>query len=482
MSYSKDKKEFKALFASMEATAQLFAGVGEYASSTEIGGMMSNLVIGTRRLESRLAELEKRQKETLLNITPFDLKEAKKIVHDLEYQVDEALSIDVSEKPEEKQIDWEEVIKEENTSLGFALSDSNEEFERVRWYLMTNTKENYKKFKYHSHAITEHLEYLAKHLQDTEKDSKLSRSVYNLMIERYRQEEWGLERSSLVYRIKKAVLNGREQNHTDQYTLNQELDSLKASYLNGTSSVALKKLYYTVTLGKNTQVDEITKHRDELTEDDITYYFAFFFNYYTLKNHIETLPLLEPLTGEYEKLFTGLIAEQYVSLIMPLIETYGELDKLSHYGMLMMALIDFDYVKFDKNNKPYIQLKKYVSEKLPNEPLLQGSDQEMIRVAVKNAKGKKFCELEYGEVEGTDYKKSQIANLQDRYWRCFTLLSQGGQILPKERQLAAYLTKPHPEIGFEAIVNNMPDPQYRYWVDFYRSVLRGETLMFPPNF
>lgn len=478
MSYSKDKKEFKALFASMEATAQLFAGVGEYASSTEIGGMMSNLVIGTRRLESRLAELEKRQKETLLNITPFDLKEAKKIVHDLEYQVDEALSIDISEKPEEKQIDWEEVIKEENTSLGFALSDSNEEFERVRWFLMKNIRENYKKFRYLCKDINQHLDYIGKHFKETEKDRELSGDIYNQMLNRYLQTEWQLERSSLISSVKKSVAEEKKSNFDEKHTLRNELGQLRSAFVHGNPSTAQRILYRTVIAATN-PIKVIVEYRDELTEDDLINYFTFHFGFNMLRAHYNTLPLLEPLTGEYAKLFTCKPAHNYVNIMLPIIDVYVELEELAHYGILMMVLADLDLVVM--KNKPYKLMKKYFTANLPNQKILQNSDQEMIRITVSNANGKKFCELERGEVEGTDYKPSTINKYQDIYWRCFTLLSQGGQILPKNIQLATYLTQPHPKIHLSNIMDCLEN-RHRYWVDFYRSVLRGETLMFPPNF
>lgn len=430
---TKNSTTFRAMVDGMRATTQLLEVIGAFATSDEVGVQMNSLVNWAGRWEQLLSELKARQQNTLLNLVPFDIKEAKRAVNDLMFQVRE---------------------------YSHAHQDNTDGCMR---------------FIEKAATIAQHLTDIEAFLYKTGSDMKLSYTIYNNMLQRFQKEEWVTVRASLVARIKRAFNMGRGIGQEDEYILHKELDSLKANYMNGHISKALSRLYQTYLDFKESPARIIVEYRDELTEDDISNFFTFVYSYGAIYSHIKTLPLLEPLTGDNAKLFTSKTAEKYFETMLHIIFIKGEIESLAHYGILLMALGDLELAQLD--NKPYAQMKNYLTEKLPEEELLQKSDQEMIALTVRNAQNKPFCELEKGVVEGTKFKPTQIEKYQDVYWRCFTLLSQGGRIMPKDIKLASYLTKPHPLIDFDRIMEDL-DPGHRWWINFYRSVLRGKSMLF----
>ena len=429
----KNSKEFKAMVDGLKATTQLLDVIGAFATSKEVDVQMNSLVNWAGRWEQRLSELKSEQENTLLDLIPFDIKEAKRAVNDLMFLVREYSHAHL-----------------DNTDGCMRLIEKAE-------------------------TILQHLTDIEDFLYKTGSDMKLSNSIYNNMLQRFQKDEWGSVKTGLVARTKRAIKMGRGIGQEDEYILNKELDGLKANYVNGNSSKAVKRLYQTFLEFKESPVRIIVEYREVLTEDDISNFFNFVYSYGAIYSHIKTLPLLEPLTGDDAKLFTSKSAKTYFEVMLPIIVLYGEIESLAHYGILLMAMGDLGLAQLD--NKPYAQMKNYLTEKLPEEDLLQKSDQEMIALTVRNAQNNPFCELEQGVVIGTKFKPTQIEKYQDVYWRCFTLLSQGGRIMPKDIKLASYLTKPHPLIDFDSIMDDLV-PGYRWRIDFYRSVLRGKSLLF----
>ncbi len=101
----------------------------------------------------------------------------------------------------------------------------------------------------------------------------------------------------------------------------------------------------------------------------------------------------------------------------------------------------------------------------------------MVSVTVKNTQKKLFCELEYGEVEGTKFSARNIKSYQDMYHRLFTILSIGGRYVPEGMKLAQYLQEPSPDINWSTIVEEQ-GPSLWSTLKFYHSVFKGETLIF----
>lgn len=462
------------MFESIKAFGKLFSSNKRLATSTEIGAMMTSLVPNIRRLEQRLENLVERQIMTLLNIIPFDITEAKKTIRDLMYYVDDALNIDLLEYPEEEKKDWMEVIKTENKLDAFAMSDATEEFEKTRWYLMRNIKSNYKKIGSIAKEINQHFDDLEYHLDKTKTDLKIRERTYMSMITQYEKDEWGSEFNSLLDDVNDAILLGRENKQTEEYVLETKLAELKSEYKRGCSNNILKRLYRATTTQKESPIEIIVDNREELTDNDISNFFTFHYSFWSLKNHINTISLMQPLDEEDKDLFVSTVNKEYVELVMPLINRYVGIDQPYHLGILFLALEDFGLV--DKKRR-FAKYKRFLLGKLTNEAHLNIEDTDMISVTVGDAKDTQFCELEYGEVEGTKFSARKIKLYQDMYHRIFTILSMGGRYVPKGMKLAQYLHDPSPDISLSTIGE---EQGHSLWgtLKFYHSVFKGETLLF----
>ena len=476
MSYSfkREQSDIKAQIYCIEAIGEIFAKSGSFISSTEVGGLMNNLVLASRRLEDHIGRIERKQNKTLLNIIPFNLRETRKIIRDLLYNVQDALATDLKDSNSEDVRDWGEVISMENNEPAFSLYDSSEEVESIRWHLIKNIKVNYTRFTDLIKSINRHLDSIEEynhHLDDVE----ISGKIYSKMLEDYQREEWEMHRESLIIQTRNRIRDFQENGRSEDEALQRELDSLKVFYINDNQQRSLRRLFKTVVDETLNPVEVIIDLRDELTDDDISNYFTFLFKYRTLKTHIDSNNLLKPEDTEYSRLFTSCASKKYIDILCPIISKAGGIIKKQHFGILYLVMHDLGLVK--KTSKSNIQMMQYANTNLMSMESLRMSDQSMIRITLSKNREQCFGKLEYKSTQGTKFKQNEIKPLQDVYWRLFTILNSG-LVRPEEHVFADYLREPHPNVDLDKLLSEQLSDIEQQRLSYLRSVLRKETLMF----
>lgn len=448
-----------------------------FLSDTEIGGLMHNILLGMRRLENTVLNIERKQKTTLLNVVSFDIDEVKNKVSHSMVDVENAQMFDVDNKSEEIDENWQEAISLENQNAPFTLGDDYSEYTATRLFLMKNIRTNYFKITDSVKNVKTHLDYLSEQIDSIKYSSKDRSVLYHKMITEYQNNEWDQDYNSFIYQTKLAVEEGKEKGKNVEDVLNNELRALTSQNYNTFMSPAIQAVFKTVTNPRLSPADAIAKNRFKLDEDDISSFFSYYHRYSLLKNHLDSLPLLQPVDGVYSQLFVNRAAKKYVDILQPFIWSSDIIKEKGHIGILLLAMYDLGLTqKICKTNKEYfpnIPMMHYANETNANNVKLRIEDQSIISKKSGAIGQTPFRELEYGDVGDSKFEPNKIREFQDVYAVCFALLNHENLVMPEEKKIAPYILKQQKSICLEGLNQDLDNE-----LKFLRSVIRRETLLF----
>lgn len=463
----------------LEKKCHLFAKSYTYLSKTEFGATMHNILLSVRRLESAIRQITEYQHSTILNVVPFKTNSVLISFGHIKTDISLAQPFDVDNRDEEDCTDWDAMIKLENKETPFTLGDDYEEYNKTRYFLMSSIRRNYFETTDRIKQISQLLRELEEHERRIEKDLDLQINLYNMMLEDYRNNEWAQDYNSYILQVNEEISDGQENGDDMIAIMKEELGKLKSEHLHSYMPAPVKRLYNTVVSLKRPPYEAMVRYRKKLTEDDISDYFSFLHKYNTLKNHIDSIPLLAPVTGRYEKLFTSRAAKEYMDILKPVIWTYGGIEKKGHFAILLLVMNDLGISQI--KNTPYLQMMYYANEININDESLRFTDnkdqQSMISKVGGMIGNTPFCELEFGEIGDSKFDEDKIREYQKLYSRCFRIINQRGLRIPKEIKIASYIKEADPNVNMSAIMGDYPREKL-IRLDFLRSVMRRETLIF----
>ena len=395
-------------------------------SKADTDASMQSIVAGVRRLESNISMIADRQRVTLLNVVRFDVR---KVLQTLGY------------------IRWD-------ITLVGGSDDAIKSIDNMM-------------------SLVRELESLN---QKIEGDAATQCDLYNKMVEDYRAKEWSREYWSFVRQVKEDIDVDIKAGMTESDALRRELKNLRQTHLNSYKPARIKRLYDCVVNQDCPLYEAIVRDREKLSDDDLLDLFSFLFRYSTLKGHIDSVHLLKPVAGDYDKLFTSWAAKKYVTLLSPALMMFGGIQEKGHFPILLMVMRDLGLSP--KENTPYLQMKNYANEINKVDEILQfGNDHTIFSKTFKLLGDTPFCELEYGTVGDSGFELQKIKEYQEVYHRCYTILNYQGLRKHEEVKTAAYLKEPYPDFQMADVVAVYP-VDLRPRLNFLRSVLRGETLVF----
>ncbi len=462
----------------LKKMCDLFAQSHSYLSLTEFGCTMHNILLGVRRLENAILQVADKQRETLLNVTPFQTKKVLLAFGHIKSDISLPQSFDIDNRDEEDTTDWNALIKIENSKAPFTIGDDYEEYNKTRHYLMSSIKRHYFEAVDKIKNITNLLYELDDQAKKIETDEAIQRERYNKMQEDYKLDEWALDGLSFVEQMKEAVREGQERGKDKLDILKTELSKIRSEHLNSYMPAPVKALYKTVVNLRRQPYEALVKYRRKLSEDDISDYFSFLFRYNTLKNHIETIPLLNPVTGKYEKLFTCQAAKEYVDILRRAIWVFGGFEGKAYFGVFLLAMSDLGLAKLD--TMPLVPMTHYANEMNLDDDKLRFSDGKdahaMIADTVRKFSKVRFCELEFGDVGETGLSEDKLKEYQQAYSRYFAILNQRGLRMPKEIKVASYLKNPQTSLNLNTVMEGYKGEELRR-LQFLRCALRRETLI-----
>lgn len=394
-------------------------------SKADTDASMQSIVAGVRRLESNISMIADRQRVTLLNVVPFDVR---KVLQTLGY------------------IRWDITL----------VGGSDDAIKAIDNMI----------------SLVRELESLN---QKIEGDAATQCDLYNKMVEDYRVKEWSRDYWSFVRQVKEDIDVDIKAGMTESDALRRELKNLRQTHLNSYKPARIKRLYDCVVNQDCPLYEAIVRDRENLTDDDLSDLFSFFFRYSVLKGHIDSVNLLKPVAGDYDKLFTSWAAKKYVTLLSPALMMFGGIQEKGHFPILLMVMRDLGLSP--KENTPYLQMKNYANEINKVDEILQfGNDHTIFSKTFKLLGDTPFCELEYGAVGDSGFELQKIKEYQEVYHRCYTILNYLGLRKPEEVKTAAYLKEPYPDFQMADVVEVYP-VELRPRLNFLRSVLRRETLI-----
>jgi hypothetical protein len=386
---------------------------------------MQSIVTGLRRLESIIITIADRQRVTLLNVVTFDIRKVLQVLGYIKWDISLVGGSD-------------DVIKSIDNMI----------------------------------CLVRELESLN---QKIEVDAPTQYTIYSIMVEDYRAKEWSRDYCSFVRQVKEDIAVDTKAGMTEFDALRLELRNLRLMYLNTYKPAPVKRLYDCVVNQDRPLFKAIVFDREKLSEDDILDLFSFFFRYSALKAHIESIPLLKPVKGQYDKLFTSWAAKKYVTLLSPALMVFGGIQEKGHFPILLMVMRDLGLSP--KENTPYLQMKNYANEiNKVDDTIRFGNDHTIFSKTFASLGDTPFCELEYGSIGDSSFDLQKIKEYQEVYHRCYTILNYHALRKPEEVKTAAYLKEPQSQL-------NMLDDTEVYCVelltrlDFLRSVLCRETLI-----
>lgn len=396
-------------------------------SEAETDAAMKGIVADVSRLEKSIGMIANRQQTTLLDVAPFD---ARKVLQTLGYVRSDMMLLG----------DCDDAIKAvDNIICGVR------EIEAVS--------------------------------QKIESCVETQCELYQKMMDEYRASKWAHDYLVFVQQVSSDVREEVKQGKSAIDVLKCKLVSMRQKRLDSYMPAHVRRLYDSVATADCPTYVAIVAGRRELTEDDIADFFSFLYRYSLLKNHIDSVTLLKPVTGEYEKLFTSWAAKKYVTLLSPALMMLGGIQEKGHFAILLMVMRDLGLSP--KESTPYVQMKNYANEiNKVDDALRFGTDHSIFSKTAGQVGDTPFCELEYGAVGDSKFEVEKLKEYQTVYHRCLTILNYFGLRRPEEMKSAAYLKEPKPTIDVLSDYMSIYPEGVRTRLSFLCSVLRGETLVF----
>jgi hypothetical protein len=280
-----------------------------------------------------------------------------------------------------------------------------------------------------------------------------------------------------VQQVRSDVAEEVKQGKSAIDVLRAKLVNMRQKRLDSYMPAHVRRLYDSVVTADCPTYVAIVEGRKELTEDDITDFFSFLYRYSLLKNHIDSVHLLKPVTGDYDKLFTSWAAKKYVTLLSPALMMLGGIQEKGHFAILLMVLRDLGLSP--KESTPYLQMKNYANEiNEKDDALLFGTDHSIFSKTVGQVGDTSFCKLEQGDAGDSKFEVEKLKEYQTVYHRCLTILNYFGLRRPEEMKSAAYLKESNPTIEVLSDYMSIYPEGVRMRLSFLCSVLRRETLVF----
>ena len=303
------------------------------------------------------------------------------------------------------------------------------------------------------------------------------RELYQKMVDDFRATKWAHDFLVFVQQVRVDVREEVKLGKSAIDVLKSKLVSMRQKRLDSYMPAHVRRLYDSVVTAECPTYEAIVAGRQELTEDDITDFFSFLFRYSLLKNHIDSVRLLKPVTGDYDKLFTSWAAKEYVGWLGRVLMMVGGIQEKGHFAILLMVMRDLGLSP--KESTPYVQMKNYANKTNElDDALLFGTDHSIFSKIIGQVGDTPFCELEYGAVGDSKYEVEKLKEYQTVYRRCFTILNYFGLRRPEEMKSAAYLKEPNQTIDILSDYMGLYPEGVRMRLSFLCSVLRGETLVF----
>lgn len=396
-------------------------------NQAETDAAKKGIVDDVSRLEKSISAIADRQQATLLNVAPFDTR---KVLQTLGYiKSDMALMGDC-----------DDAIKAVDNMIC-----------RVREIEVLNHK--------------------------IEGSVETQRNLYHKMMDDYRASKWTHDHLVFVQQVRDDVTEEVKMGKPAIDVLKSKLVNMRQKRLDSYMPAHVRRIYDSVVTDDSPAYEAIVEGRNELSEDDIADFFSFLYRYSTLKWHIDSVSLLKPVTGDYDKLFTSWAAKKYVSLLSPALMTFGGIQEKGHFAILLMVLRDLGLSPMEST--PYLQMKNYVNEINKEDDILQfGNDHTIFSKTFKLVGETPFCELEHGAVGDSGFDIEKLKEYQEVYHRCLTILNYFGLRRPEEMKTAAYLKEPNPSIDILSDYMGLYPEEVRMRLSFLCSVLRRETLVF----
>ena len=396
-------------------------------SETETDAAKKGIVAGVSRLEKSISAIADRQQATLLDVVPFD---ARKVLQTLGYVRSDMMLLG----------DCDEAIKAVDSMIC-----------RVREIEAVNQK--------------------------IEGCVETQRELYQKMMDDYRTSKWAHDYLVFVQQVRDDVAEEVKQGKKAIDVLKSKLVSMRQKRLDSYMPAHVRRLYDSVVTADCPTYVAIVEGRRELTEDDITDFFSFLYRYSLLKNHIDSVTLLKPVKGDYDKLFTSWAAKKYVTLLSPALMMLGGIQEKGHFAILLMVMRDLGLSP--KESTPYLQMKNYANEINEKDVALRfGTDHSIFSKIIGQVGDTPFCELEQGDVGDSKFEVEKLKEYQMMYHRCLTILNYFGLRRPEEIKSAAYLKEPKPTIDILNDYMGLYSEEVRTRLSFLCSVLRRETLVF----
>ena len=306
---------------------------------------------------------------------------------------------------------------------------------------------------------------------------KTQRDLYQKMMDNYRTSKWAHDYLAFVQQVSSDVREEVKLGQSAIDVLKSKLVSMRQQRLDSYMPAYVRRLYDSVVTADRPTYEAIVEGRQELTEDDVTDFFSFLYRYNLLKSHIDSITLLKPVKGNYDKLFTSWAAKKYVTLLSPALLMLGGIQEKGHFAVLLMVMQELGLSP--KGSTPYLQMKNYANEINEKDNVLRlGTDHSIFSKIIGQVGDTPFCELEYGAIGDSKFEVEKLKEYQRLYHRCFTILNYFGLRRSEEVNTAAYLMEPNPTIDILSDYMSIYPEGVRIRLSFLCSVLRRETLVF----
>lgn len=454
----------------LETLGTLFAQSFDTITLTEKGHMLSMMLTGTRRLKKSIDKANAEQKKTLLLKADFDAREVKGTLNGIIDKLEPYITPPDDDVKEEL---LEELLDADNAEALLSSDELGGAHQRMRRYLIENYYTIYSKIKDSARKADDVLSDLSQLQWAIEQDKRHRETLWETMLDDYKEEEWPEHEATIIYRIQAEIEDPDNKGMTKEQILAREQKRLEIDHLAEIHKRELKELNQTVKDNKHLPIDVVMKHRGRLQEEDLSDYFCFYYSNSFLRDAQDVLLLRQD--SEYDLLFFNKAAQEYVERMIPVLKQYGGINDKGHYGILKLVLQDLGLVDPEKANG--VQMLDFVNDKMIVDEEDKIPKPDSITKVTRKLNKQTFARLGNEGLDRTNLNDTEYARIKEVYWRCFTILNYYKLLDVEEVEYDDYLLSPH-EVAKKYDLWEEVEIATKNRLTFLSSVLRGETMSF----
>ena len=435
---------------------------------SEQGTLMYALLMAGRRLSKYMAQAHRLQERFIPDVTGLNLIETRgELLNLMSYLEQGDCDLDIAyifKDDSEPIFDPYEIVAEENLGNLFPAKEQAQHYVSARKLMIETSKTNYAELDECIKGINERIDKMLADGKTLKRDEAFRMERFKAMEEYYTKTFGEQDYTQLVARAKGEIEDKDNKGKSQVEILNLLLRDIVADNIGNNNNVLADiNLHRT---DRTYVAKMVADNRDSISMDDMMAHFKYREGCTVLKNHIESLWILQKCDRYDGKLFVSHAALEFAKLLEVAISIYVGFDNKMNAAFLFYAMRDLGLIFSEENNATLMAdfMKEVYEEDISSDSITK---------PLRKTNGQAFCMIDENNLRS--FTERVFLKYKEPYWLCYSIINKVLAI--EDVECAEYLKQLHPTIASNDVFEKLEEED-KSRLYFLSSVLRGDTLMF----